>query len=412
MNFEKKSFTLVFLVQLSLCSFSQSPNIIGGVVLNKKNNEPVAYAHVGIIGTSIGTSTNIEGKFVLNIPSEFVNDTLFISHLSFKTYYFGHFHIKNDSLPIFLEEHFFNLNEVVVLEKGITPFEVLKEAIDSTNLKSYSPVILHTYHREFSKKNEQFNYFADALIDYYIEGKKKSDIEVRVNESRARRVKIKLDEGFDHNFSHAYDIKSIPNYCNAERILKFINEDLCDINLTEVTNKNNDTIIRIKFTPKTGQNKQFCEGIVYIDKETLIIQSYEVHISDSHRNFTPEANLFLLHGKLSSIFVQVQYSILAGKCYLNRVRLDGTISMVNRKKINVNYQFISEMTATGISAENIKSFDRKERFNFNQLYYMAGNNNGNNFKTSFWKNQNGLLATKEEEEVIERLSKRQLKRNK
>ena len=63
--------TKKILISLFLVStiYSQSFKILGSIV-NEETKEPVSYVNIRIAGTAQGTSSNLEGKFFLSIPSD------------------------------------------------------------------------------------------------------------------------------------------------------------------------------------------------------------------------------------------------------------------------------------------------------------------------------------------------------
>jgi hypothetical protein len=58
--------------------------LIKGKVLDGKNNQPISYTNIGIINTRVGTLTNGDGTFSLEIPAENALDTLTFSALGYK----------------------------------------------------------------------------------------------------------------------------------------------------------------------------------------------------------------------------------------------------------------------------------------------------------------------------------------
>ena len=50
--------------------FAQTPKKVTGVIISEEDNQPVVGASVLVKGTSIGTTTDIDGKFTIsNLPS-------------------------------------------------------------------------------------------------------------------------------------------------------------------------------------------------------------------------------------------------------------------------------------------------------------------------------------------------------
>ena len=72
---------LLFVVLIPLLSFSQNGSIKG---LVEDANGPVAFANVGLVGTSFGVATDVNGKYALdNVPAG--KYTIQISNVGFKT---------------------------------------------------------------------------------------------------------------------------------------------------------------------------------------------------------------------------------------------------------------------------------------------------------------------------------------
>lgn len=58
-------FLFIISIGLSFFSYSQS-GVIKGRVFNEKNNEPLPFANVIIQGTNIGSTTDLDGRFVFS----------------------------------------------------------------------------------------------------------------------------------------------------------------------------------------------------------------------------------------------------------------------------------------------------------------------------------------------------------
>jgi TonB-dependent receptor len=73
-------------ITLFICSLSWSQNkgTISGVILDKDlNNEPLSFANITLKGTTTGTSTDAEGKYIIEVTAG--NYTLVISFLGYET---------------------------------------------------------------------------------------------------------------------------------------------------------------------------------------------------------------------------------------------------------------------------------------------------------------------------------------
>ncbi|ASV31130.1 carboxypeptidase-like regulatory domain-containing protein [Maribacter cobaltidurans] len=110
-------------VNKELYDISIKPNAateITGIVLDNKNDTPLPYVNIGILNKEIGTVTDTEGKFTLNLKEGFENDTIRISSIGYKPVEFLIRGIAQKTRPISikLKEQINELEEVVVSAKA------------------------------------------------------------------------------------------------------------------------------------------------------------------------------------------------------------------------------------------------------------------------------------------------------
>ena len=91
-----------------------------GVILNKQNDSPLPYVNIGILNREIGTVSQSDGKFTLELKEELKNDTIRISSIGFKSVEILVKDIIDIKKPlnISLEEKISELNEVVITAKS------------------------------------------------------------------------------------------------------------------------------------------------------------------------------------------------------------------------------------------------------------------------------------------------------
>ncbi|MGN8225177.1 carboxypeptidase-like regulatory domain-containing protein [Gracilimonas sp. BCB1] len=90
---------------------------ISGIVTDNDDN-PIGYAHIGVIGVSNGTVANKSGLFSLDISQTSNNDTLFISAIGFKTkkYSLGEL-LFQDTMHVTLERKVYLSNDISITAK-------------------------------------------------------------------------------------------------------------------------------------------------------------------------------------------------------------------------------------------------------------------------------------------------------
>lgn len=79
-----KLFFAVLLVFFSLQAHAQESIRLSGQIIDAMTDQPIPYAHVSISNTAIGTITNTEGSFALNIPYQFHDHSLTITSIGYE----------------------------------------------------------------------------------------------------------------------------------------------------------------------------------------------------------------------------------------------------------------------------------------------------------------------------------------
>ena len=121
-----KGLLLMLMLFLSVPAYSQ---VVKGKVLDKNSNEPIIGASVQVKGTNIGTMTDIEGEFELNVKNG--NATLQVSYIGYTTAVQPLEGKK--SITILLKESITELEDVVVIGYGVQKKSDLTGAIASVN---------------------------------------------------------------------------------------------------------------------------------------------------------------------------------------------------------------------------------------------------------------------------------------
>ena len=111
-NYMKRKLTLLLTCLLAGISLAiaQTSRKVMGVVFSEEDNQPVIGASVLVKGTSIGTTTDLDGKFVINnVPSS--SRTLQITYVGMKS---QDVPIKSGTIKVMMKSDSEVLQEVVV----------------------------------------------------------------------------------------------------------------------------------------------------------------------------------------------------------------------------------------------------------------------------------------------------------
>jgi hypothetical protein len=127
---QKVSFATFFLSLFVFCSAYAQQKTISGVVTEASNGEPVIGASVAIKNTSVGTATDLDGKFSLTVPAN--GTTLVVSYVGFLP---QELPIDKTHFEITLKESATDLDELVVIGYGTQRKRDLTGAISSISAK-------------------------------------------------------------------------------------------------------------------------------------------------------------------------------------------------------------------------------------------------------------------------------------
>lgn len=95
--------------------FSQERVDFEGKVLDAKNKNPIPYVNISFLNTMVGTSTDEEGHFLIEISNNFLENKVHISSLGYKDTILEARTVF-EAKQILLKEATFELEEVVILE--------------------------------------------------------------------------------------------------------------------------------------------------------------------------------------------------------------------------------------------------------------------------------------------------------
>ncbi|TAJ13179.1 carboxypeptidase-like regulatory domain-containing protein [Marinilabiliaceae bacterium JC017] len=82
-------FIKLYLITLSISVFSSLPGMaqemnLSGKIIDASNNEPVEFANLGVVGTFLGTASDLDGNFSLEIDEMYVDFTIRISAVGYQ----------------------------------------------------------------------------------------------------------------------------------------------------------------------------------------------------------------------------------------------------------------------------------------------------------------------------------------
>lgn len=150
--------SLFLLLMLSTIGYGQQ--LITGSVTDKVTGKAVPFASIGVVGTSKGTSTNLEGEFSLSIEGKVILKITCVGYESLTINSTENLH-QIHLTPIVTE-----LNEVVILAKNVNARSVVRKAFGSIARNFDSEEFLQQFfYRHYCKDDSVYGRLIEASVD-------------------------------------------------------------------------------------------------------------------------------------------------------------------------------------------------------------------------------------------------------
>ena len=269
---------------------------------------------------------------------------------------------------------------------------------------------LETYYREFVKINNKYSKFADGLIDFYLQPKKKDKLTATliVNQSRAYQLTdaSEIEKKGKANLSELdsfFDIQEAANgffsYDYIERnFLSKKKSAYYDFELRSKKDQNGTTLEIIYVTPKPEIKEVLLEGKITYDPVNQIVLDIDLKMSEKHKKHIEITNLLLFKYAFYDIQIKQSYKFVNGK-YIpsyKKALLDVYIKFGG--KMNDRMMSISDLVVTNFDDSITVIPNKKEAFQENSLYP-----NGMNYTDRFWETSNIMPLSENEERILKTL---------
>ena len=184
----KHRFSLLVILLLGFYGSAQIE--LKNTVLDTLDSFPIGSASVYIKGTTIGTVTNIDGNFVLQVPKEHESDTLIISSIGYSTYK-SKISEFDDSMVIYLKEEIASLDEVVLIAetRPKTGNEIVLRALEKLEINMPdSSYIQKGFLRHKERNKQEFKWLIESAITVYDSGYASNSSEyLKINVDEVRK---------------------------------------------------------------------------------------------------------------------------------------------------------------------------------------------------------------------------------
>ncbi len=384
----KKIYLLLFLL-FSIVSFSQSETTI--ILKDIDTGLPVEDAVITILRTNQGLISNSEGVFKLSLTRP---STIEIYHTSYKKLLIKSSTLIEDGTNIItLEKKTELLQEVILTDKH--PQDILKDLIKNSIKKLTVPANLRVFTREFYKKNGNYSFYNDGIVNFQILDEKrtvKTDILVEQNRT------IGFIDEFDKDLL-GYSLNNLmENYYQFKYLEKVLNaraKKEYDFQLLSYPQNEDYLIIRIK---------------PYITIEGFL-SDYTV-LYDNRKNLILEVSSFLPEerAEINAPFLDFKNRKIYKTEYKTTYRLETRDYYLANSKEIIGFTTEKNKKETRFEIANyiITTEFRTKTFNYKDTEIFKGKtllNKKDSILTEYWEIDSGVLLTEPEKLIINNLKK-------
>ncbi len=380
-----------------------------GSVIDSKNKNPLEFASLLVNNTNISTITNIDGEFILKVPTADLDKSVTISYLGYKNEILQLSSFKAEETTIRLMESVEKLPEVNVVSAD--PNAIIKKLMSNKRNNYFQdPVIMKAFYRESIKKRKTYASLSEAVVDIYKRPYSSGGIEtIKLNKARKSTDYRKVDtlviklQGGPYNTLHMDLMKN-------EEI--FFNDDIFTsykFTFDKAINIDNRLAYVVDFKGYPNMEDPLFYGKLYIDASTFALSKaiFSLDLKDKAK-----ATKYFVKKKPAKAKVipevanfRVDYRLQDGKWYYGYSRIELSFKIDwNKKLFNSIYNVTSEMAITDWELNTDKDFLRgKERMRTNVIL----NDEASGFsEPEFWGEYNVIEPEKSIENAIKKIQRR------
>lgn len=184
----KQIIVLLILVISPGFSFGQGLKLVGSIY-DSENNYPVPYVNISVFNTPVGTCTNSNGDFALNLHDSLSKNRLEISCIGYKSYSFPiDSLIEKDTLLFLLDPMQYQLEDIIVTPGENDVLSIVKKVISEIgNNYSGKKYFLEAFfrHRVYNHmENDRTVRLTEAAVSIHQNHTTSENKRVQINEIR------------------------------------------------------------------------------------------------------------------------------------------------------------------------------------------------------------------------------------
>ncbi len=372
--------------------------VLRGKVVSDENADPLDASTLSLNNEPIGTITNAEGEFVLNLPDVYEGRIINVSHVGYLNTSLAF--PKSDSLIIIsLKSATIQLPEVKVV--AILADKIVGEMVNKRD-DNYlnSQVLLSGFYRETIKEDEDYVQVSEAVIEI-----SKPSYRNLYQLERVRFVKGRMTESSQKMSRIQFRLQGGPYYfsrLDVARTLDFLpqtnNSILYKYSYEGADYQYGRLVYKIGFEPVYDNGDLLYKGELRIDAETFALVAVSFEMTDKtlreSRKYLIKKESPRYRSKPFYARYYLDYRPFKDKWILNRVRGEIKVRIIDKdNKVNSVFQAVSELLISDLQAIDFDKIKNNEAYKPD--YILA--DQITEIDDAFWNNFNII---KPEEDLI------------
>jgi len=379
-----------------------------GEVVDDKNGDPIASAHLTVEGSNISTITNSNGEFSLKIPADLMNSKVTVSYLGYKSKIVPINTFTRENTKIRLEQSIEVLSEVSIL-KAKDAKKLIRSMLEKRGDNYFNePILMTAFYREIIKKRRKNVSLSEAVVKIYKQpnySSKKDEVVLfqarkSTDYDRLDTLAIKLRGG---PFNTLY--VDLMKY--TEFVFEIDNVDEFKFSFDQPT-KISDNYVYVVDFEEIDKSLPWYYGKLFIDAETnsLVKATYKLNVDDKE-----VASRMFVKRKPSKAVVypidvnyHINYLQSDGKWYYGygNALLEFVVDW-DKKLFNSRYTLNSEMVVT--NWEDYSNKEPKKDWNYIRPSVVMVDDVSGFADPEFWGNNNIIEPEKSIQNAIDKIQK-------
>jgi len=377
---------------------------ISGTLHDLETKEPIAYATVSLVNSSVGTVSNQRGEFRLLAPDSLRQPAVRFSHIGYESLETAADLIAGRRMDFALEPKVFMLNEIEV--RRVNPLAEIGAMLDRRD-DNYpvEPTLLTVFYREGINYGKRPVDVSEAVLEVY-----KSGYRNDASADHARLVRKRHVSNIAKGDTILPKMKSGVRSCLILDIMKelpdFIRIDegqpyrYAHDNITAI----DDRIVNVvAFRQVASNDEPLFTGELYIDSERKALEEVRFEVNPDYvekaTNFyiDRKAHNLKLSLKQASYIVSYKPSESSSPYFINHIR--GDIVFRVRKKgqlFSSPLHFWFEMVTCKIDTTDVSAIPRSERLSAGQIFSETQHP----YDHDFWDRFNIILPEEKLRETL------------